>query len=140
MRRFQNDWNLIWFQNDWNLKWFQNDWIPKWLELKSVRRRWLTKLILWPRDKMISWSKMIIQNILAGVDPTHVCFRVRRLFWVSVTQMQEWFVSFKSYYFDRLINFHIILHAKRYFLFSMFSIILPRYLVKYKSKETLQWM
>ena len=45
-----------------NWVWFQTFWIPKWLELKSVRwrwrRRWLTELILWPRDKMISWSKM----------------------------------------------------------------------------------
>ena len=51
---------MIGFQNDWIPKWLEYEMIPKWLELKSVRRRlwrWLTKLILWLRDKMISSSK-----------------------------------------------------------------------------------
>ena len=55
---------MIGFQNDWIPKWldskmigFQNDWIPKWLEWLKVSLG-LTKLVLWPRDKMISWSKI----------------------------------------------------------------------------------
>ena len=46
------------------MKWiwmFQNIWIPKWLEKLNIRWWWLTKLILWPRDKMISWSKIFRQ-------------------------------------------------------------------------------
>ena len=42
------------FQNDWNWK--------RWLTLSWGR---LTKFILWPRDKMISWSKMH-ESILPG--------------------------------------------------------------------------
>ena len=73
------DSKMIEFQNDWIPKWldskmieFQNDWIPKWLDSKMIGnvwwRRWLTKLILWLQDKMISSSKICKYQIANFVN------------------------------------------------------------------------
>ena len=50
-----NRFDIFWL----DCEWFQIIWIPKWLEELKVTWWRLTKLILWPRDKMISWSKSV---------------------------------------------------------------------------------